>query len=167
MRVRRHREGQRHGDDLATESRSHRDSLIEQTSHDRPAQPAGAPLRGVVRRGVSQNEAFDPIFQQTRVEVDQQPDELLSQPKIGEELGFEDRNWSLEALDLDDDQIFYHEVHMVVAEQVALVTSRDAFLTLVAQADLVEFDAHGRLVETFQQARPQYSMDRNRAADDA
>ena len=53
-----------------------------------------------------QHSSCDSVFQQSRVEVDQQADTFLRYTYVREQLRFEERLRDLDALDLDDDEIF-------------------------------------------------------------
>jgi len=84
----------------------------------------------------SENDPRDSVFQQTRVEVDQQADALLHEPHVGQQLSFEDWDGALDALDLDENEILNNKVDPILAEQMPFVVSGNRSLECVLNLDV-------------------------------
>ncbi len=161
-------------------------------SHDRPAEPVGPDQknRDKITNGFDPMFVFFPgssdqsaasrrratldlqdpsrnsVFQKPGVEVNQEADAFLRHPQIGDELGFKGWHWPFNALDLNDDEIFHHEIDAILSEKMAFILNWNKFLSLVPQSDLFELDADCRFVQLLQETRPQSTMNGDRASDD-
>jgi hypothetical protein len=76
----------------------------------------------------SKNKSFDAIFKELRVEIDEQPDFLLGQFQVGQNLRLENGIVPLDALDLYHYGIFDEQVKTVNTNQFAFVTDWQTFL---------------------------------------
>jgi hypothetical protein len=97
--------------------------------------------RSVVRR--LQHSACDSVFQQTRVEVDQQADTFLRDTHVREQLRFEKGLRDLDTLDLDDDEIFDDQVHLILAETAAFGKRWKHFLSNIPQSRIIALNGQG------------------------
>ena len=87
-----------------------------------------------------QHPACDSVLQQSRVEVDQQAHAFLRDAQVRQELRLEERLRDLDALDLDDDEIFDDQVHLILAETAPLVNRRKDVLSNVLQPSIIELN---------------------------
>src|SRR5437867_2372113 len=112
----------------------HRDTeRSTDASHDRPAEPVGSVPPAASRRRALQHHTLDSILQQSRVEVDEEPDPLAGHAKVVEQLRFEQRYRSLDALDFHHDEILDNQVDLILTEKSAFVERCNPFLTLVVK----------------------------------
>jgi hypothetical protein len=74
---------------------------------------------------------------------------------------------TLDALQLDQHQVFRDQIDAARAESSPLVRDRHRRLPHVADSRGVQLDAQGLFVDKFEQARTQHAMDFDRAADNA
>ena len=88
-----------------------------------------------------------PSFTSRELKLIKRPTSLACS-KVRDELSLEDRLHSLNALDLDDDEIFDDEIDAILTEQPALVIGRQPDLMLVPHSRAVELDPQGCLVGT-------------------
>lgn len=89
----------------------------------------------------------------SKVSKPQQPDgrKTKRQPE-NRRLSLEDGSGTLNALDLDENEILNNKIDSVLTGQMPLVVRRNRSLTRVLDLDVIELDAHCRLVYRFQQA---------------
>jgi hypothetical protein len=91
------------------------------------------------------------ILQKPDVEVDQEPQALIAEPEIREELSLVNGFQLLNSLQLDDEAILNMDVHdQIVTEVHAFVRNRHALLGNVMRTAEAELVARGALVNRFQ-----------------
>jgi hypothetical protein len=110
--------------------------------------------------------SFDPFFEPSFVEVDQETPGDSRELHVGQELGFVDRQDPLDRLDPDDHQAGDEDVDAKVAVQrSALVSDGEQRLPFEGNPTLLELVAEAPFIDRFEQSRPQDAVDLDRRSD--
>lgn len=114
-----------------------------------------------------QCQTSDALFQHRHVEVEQEPCSEAREFHVGEQLGLVNLEYRLNRLHLHDNEFVDDKIHPVARlERTALVTDGDFDLSPHDQAAIRALLGETFLVDGFQQARPETSMDFDSRGDD-
>jgi hypothetical protein len=93
------------------------------------------------------------------VEVDEEARGDTAQAQVGDELGFVDREKSLDGLDFEDELVLDHEIEPVRAfEQEALVTDGQTFLPFEPQPPQPHLARKALPIRGLQEPRPHHAV---------
>ena len=109
--------------------------------------------------------AFNAFAQMHHVEIQKQTERLVGQLKVGEELSFVDRQQGLDALEFDDDHLFYEKIDPVSGfELQAIILHRDRYLCLNMQTRFSQFVMQTGLIHAFQNSGSNRRMNLKRSS---
>jgi hypothetical protein len=107
------------------------------------------------------------FFEQSVIEIHQQPETAAAQPHVGEYLGLVDGKDSFDGFDFDYYRFFYDQVGPEAARQVnALIDQRQNDLSIHKEISLPQLPKQTLLIDFFQKSRPEHPMTFYGQADD-
>jgi len=106
---------------------------------------------------------MDTIFQDGRMEIDQQAEVASRESQVGQHNSVMDGCNCRNRLDFENNLIKDDDVSTIATIQlVSVINDRDGFLTLERDADTGDFKAQTLFVDGLQKAGAEFAMDRNR-----
>ena len=114
-----------------------------------------------------EDDALEAVAKKGDVEVDQEAEAFVGQPKVGQELGLVDFRECIDCLEFNNDAIIHDEVQLVAGiQRSGAIHDGDGDFALERHAQFFEFDPHALVVDRFEQAGAKGPVYRDCRSDD-
>jgi hypothetical protein len=105
----------------------------------------------------------DPVFDQSHMEIDEQPKAMTRQLQVSQKLGAMNRQHLLHRLDLHDDKVANNQIHAQPGIDAKIpIHHRQHDLPLDRDTARLQFVSKAILINRFEKSRPQRAMHRER-----